>query len=71
MTIRIMFLTYKFIFTPNEITIVMTLGGFVGVIIQAFALDPLFRVFGEMKIILFSLLVAAFSLYGMLYVSGF
>ena len=49
----------------------MTLGGFVGVIIQAFALNKLFKVFGEMKIILFGLLLAAFSLYGMLYVSGF
>ena len=66
-----MFLTYKFNYTPNDIAIVMTAGGFIGVIIQAFAINLLFRVFGEMKIILFSLLVAAFSLYGLLYVSGY
>ena len=66
-----MFLTYKFNYTPNDIAIVMTAGGFIGVVIQAFAINQLFRVFGEMKIILFSLLVAAFSLYGLLYVSGY
>ncbi|WP_338448652.1 MFS transporter [Niallia oryzisoli] len=66
-----MFLTYKFNYTPNDIAIVMTLGGFAGVIVQGFALNKLFNRFGEMKIILFGLLVAAFSLYGMLYVNGF
>ena len=66
-----MFLTYKFNYTPSDIAIVMTSGGFVGVIIQVFVLNKLFRAFGEMKIILFGLLVAAISLYGMLYVSGF
>ncbi len=66
-----MFLTYKFDYSPNDIAIVMTAGGFVGVIIQAFAINRLFQMFGEMRIILFSLLLAAFSLYGLLYVSGF
>jgi len=66
-----MFLTYKFDYSPKDIAIVMTAGGFVGVIIQGFAINRLFQMFGEMKIILFSLLLAAFSLYGLLYVSGF
>jgi DHA1 family multidrug resistance protein-like MFS transporter len=66
-----MFLTYKFNFTPNDIAIVMTVGGFVGVVVQGFALNKLFDVFGEMKIILFGLLVAAISLFGMLFVSSF
>ncbi|WP_042459984.1 MFS transporter [Neobacillus dielmonensis] len=66
-----MFLTYKFHFTPNDIAIVLTVGGFVGVIVQSFALDKLFNLFGEMKIILFGLLLAALSMFGMLYVSGF
>jgi MFS transporter, DHA1 family, multidrug resistance protein len=66
-----MFLTYKFDYSPKDIAIVMTAGGFVGVIIQVFAINRLFQMFGEMKIILFSLLLAAFSLYGLLYVSGF
>ena len=46
-----MFLTYKFNYTPNDIAIVMTSGGFVGVIVQAFALNKLIKVFGEMKTI--------------------
>lgn len=66
-----MFLTYKFNYTPNDIAIVMTVGGFFGVIVQGFALNKLFETFGEMKIILIGLVAAAFSLYGMLYVSGF
>ena len=66
-----MFLTYKFNYTPSNIAIVMTLGGFVGVIIQGFAIERLFNLFGEMKIILFSLLMAAISLYGLLFVSEF
>lgn len=66
-----MFLTYKWDYTPNEIAVVMTVGAAIGVIIQAFAINQLFRLFGEMKIILFGLLLAAFSLYGMLFVHGF
>jgi len=66
-----MFLTYQWDYTPNDIAIVMIAGGGVGVLIQAFAINGLFRLFGEMKIILVSLLVAAASLYGMLFVSGF
>ncbi|HEY2421160.1 MAG TPA: MFS transporter, partial [Neobacillus sp.] len=66
-----MFLTYKFNYTPNDIAIVMTVGGFFGVIVQGFALNKLFETFGEMKIILIGLVAAALSLYGMLYVSGF
>ncbi|NWQ44568.1 MFS transporter [Bacillus sp. EB106-08-02-XG196] len=66
-----MFLTYKFNYTPNDLAIVMTVGGFIGVVVQGFALNKLFNMFGEMKIILFGLLVASISLYGMLYISGF
>ncbi|MBB6444376.1 MFS transporter [Bacillus benzoevorans] len=66
-----MFLTYKWDYTPNDIAVVLIAGSAVGVIIQAFAINHLIHLFGEMKIILLSLLVAAFSLYGMLYVHGF
>ena len=66
-----MFLTYKFNFTPNDIAIVLTIGGFIGVIVQGLVLKKLFDLFGEMKIILFGLLAAAISLFGMLYVNDF
>ncbi len=66
-----MFLTYKLHYTPNDIAIVMTVGSAIGVVVQVFAINKLIDVFGEMKIILFGLLLAAFSMYGLLYVSGF
>lgn len=66
-----MFLTYKFDFTPNDIAIVITIGGFAGVMVQGLVLNKLFDYFGEMKMILCGLLVAAISLFGMLFVNGF
>ncbi|MGE7917682.1 MFS transporter [Viridibacillus sp. NPDC093762] len=66
-----MFLTYKFTYTATDIAILMTVGGFVGVIVQGFALNKLFKKFGEMKIILFGLAVASISMLGILFVSGF
>ncbi|WP_245890139.1 MFS transporter [Rummeliibacillus pycnus] len=66
-----MFLTYKFNFTPNDIAILMTVGGFAGVIVQGVLLNRLFKRFGEMNIILVSLIVAAISMLGMIFVSGF
>lgn len=66
-----MYLTYQFDYTPSDIAIIMTVGGFVGVIIQGFAINKLITRFGEMKIIMISLIVAAFSLYGLLFVSTY
>ncbi|XTP56847.1 MFS transporter [Niallia sp. Krafla_26] len=63
-----MYLTYQFDYTPSDIAIIMTVGGFVGVIIQGFAINKLITRFGEMNIIMVSLIVAAFSLYGLLFV---
>ncbi|MBK3495383.1 MFS transporter [Viridibacillus sp. YIM B01967] len=66
-----MFLTYKFEYTATDIAILMTVGGFVGVIVQGFALNKLFKKFGEMKIILFGLAVSAISMLGILFVNAF
>lgn len=66
-----MFLTNKFDYTPNDIAIVMTVGGFIGVIVQGLLLNRLFERFGEMNIILYSLIVAAFSMLGMIFVNRF
>lgn len=66
-----MFLTNKFAYTPNDIAIVMTVGGFAGVIIQGVFLGRLFKRFGELKIVLWSLIIAAISFIGMIFVSGF
>ena len=66
-----MFLTYKFDYTATDIAIVITVGGFAGVVLQMFIIDKLFRRFGEMKVILVNLLVAAITMVLMIYVSGF
>ncbi|MDI7743781.1 MFS transporter [Lysinibacillus fusiformis] len=66
-----MFLTYKFDYAATDIAIVITVGGFAGVVLQMFIIDKLFRRFGEMKVILVNLLVAALSMILMIYVSGF
>ncbi|RHW39810.1 MFS transporter [Lysinibacillus yapensis] len=66
-----MFLTYKFAYSPIDIAIVITIGGFAGVILQMFIIDKLFKRFGEMKVILVNLLVAAATMILMIYVGGF
>ncbi|MFC5541968.1 MFS transporter [Ureibacillus suwonensis] len=66
-----MYLSEKFDYTPMDIAIVMTIGGFLGVILQLFIVDQLFKRFGEMKVILVNLIIAAISMIGMVYVSGF
>lgn len=66
-----MFLTKKFDYSPTDIAIVITVGGFLGVILQVFIINSLFKKFGEMKIILVNLLVAAISMILMIFVSGY
>lgn len=66
-----LYMNYKFSFTPEQIAIVLTAGGFVGVVIQMFMIDRLFKRFGEMQIILSSLMFAAITLFGMLFVNQF
>ncbi|KGR73732.1 MFS transporter [Ureibacillus sinduriensis] len=66
-----MFLTYKFDYTATDIAIVITVGGFAGVVLQMFIIDKLFKRFGEMKVILINLVVAAITMVAMVYVGGF
>lgn len=61
----------KFGFTPKEIAVLITVGGFVGVVVQTFVIDKLFKRFGEMKVILVNLLVSATAMIGILFVSSF
>lgn len=66
-----MYLSIKFDYTPADIAIVMTVGGFIGVILQVFVVNILFKRYGEMKVILVNLIVAAISMLGMIYISGY
>lgn len=66
-----LFLTQKFDYTPSDIAIILTVGGAVGVVIQMFVITPLFKRFGEMKVILVNLAIASIAIFSILYVSGF
>lgn len=65
------YLDHKFDYTPTDIAIILTVGGFIGVILQMFVVNKLFKRFGEMKVILVNLLVAAVMMLLVIYVSGF
>lgn len=66
-----LFLTYKFDFTPTHIAIILTAGGFMGVIVQGLLIEKIFKRFGEMRVILYSLVVAAIFTLCMIFISGF
>ena len=61
----------KYNFTPKEISVLITVGGFVGVIVQTFIINKLFKRFGEMKVILVNLLLSAAAMIGILFVNTF
>jgi DHA1 family multidrug resistance protein-like MFS transporter len=58
-------------YTPTDIAILITVGGFVGVIVQTFVVNPLFKRYGEMRVILVNLILSAFSMVGILFVHTF
>ena len=66
-----LYLNDKFQYTPFLISIIFTVGGFAGVILQLFIMNRLFNRFGEVKIILFNLVMAAVTLFLLIYVNGF
>lgn len=66
-----LYLDHKFGYTPSEIAIILTVGGFAGVVLQMFVVNKLFKRFGEMKVILVNLLLAAAMMLLVIYISGF
>lgn len=66
-----LYLDHKFGYTPLDISIILTVGGFAGVILQIFVIDKLFKKYGEMKVILVNLLLAAVMMLLVIFVSGF
>lgn len=61
----------KYGYTPSQIAVIITVGGFVGVIAQTFIINPLFKRFGEMNVILVNLVIAAIAMIGILFVDTF
>ncbi|MBB4824095.1 DHA1 family multidrug resistance protein-like MFS transporter [Sporosarcina luteola] len=66
-----LYVDHKYGYTPSQIAVLITVGGFVGVVIQTFVINPLFKRFGEMKVILFNLVLAAISMICILAVNTF
>lgn len=66
-----LYVDQKYGYTPSQIAVIITVGGFVGVFIQTFVVDRLFRRFGEMRVILVNLVVAAFSMLCIIFVNTF
>ncbi|AMO84517.1 MFS transporter [Solibacillus sp. FSL W7-1472] len=66
-----LYLDHKFGYSPSEIAIILTVGGFAGVVLQMFVVNKLFKRFGEMKVILVNLLLAAAMMLLVIYISGF
>lgn len=66
-----LYMDKHFNYSPATISIVLTFGGLAGVIVQTFFVSRLFKMFGEIKIILVNLIVAALSLFAVLFVSEF
>lgn len=66
-----LYLDYKFNYTPFDISLILVIGGIAGVVLQIFVVDKLFKKYGEMRVILVNLIVAAFSTLFIIYVSGY
>lgn len=66
-----LYVDQKYGYTPTQIAVLITVGGFVGVIVQTFVINPLFKRFGEMRIVLVNLLIAAGAMLAILFVDLF
>ncbi|WP_046176138.1 MFS transporter [Domibacillus indicus] len=66
-----LFTDRKFGFSPSDISILMVVGGLIGVIVQAFVLDRVLERFGEVRIMNVMLVVAALSMVSILFAAGF
>ncbi len=66
-----LYVDHKYGYTPAQIAVIITVGGFVGVIAQTFIINKLFKRYGEMRVILVNLVIAAFAMIGILFVNSF
>ena len=66
-----LFTDEKFGFSPWDISILMMIGGVIGVVVQSFIYDRAVERFGEVRILNSMLVVTAVSLFTMLFTIGF
>lgn len=66
-----LYVDHKYSYSPAQIAVIITVGGFVGVIVQTFVINPLFKRYGEMRVILVNLIIAAIGMIGIIFVNTF
>ncbi|QUG40928.1 MFS transporter [Psychrobacillus sp. INOP01] len=66
-----LYVDHKYNYTPQDIAVVLTVGGFIGVIVQTLVVEKLFKRFGELNVILVNLVVAAIAFLLFFIVDGF
>lgn len=66
-----LYVDHKYNYTPQDIAVVLTVGGFIGVIVQTLVVEKLFKRFGELNVILVNLVVAAIAFLLFFMVDGF
>lgn len=65
-TVYSLYVEYKYGFTSQEISVLITLGAAIGIVVQVWLIDKIVKHYGEYKTIRFSLLMAASALILML-----
>ena len=66
-----LYVDHKYGYTISQIAIIITVGGFVGTVAQMFFIGPLFKRFGEMRVILVNLVISAVAMLWILFVNSF
>ena len=66
-----LYVDHKYNYTPQDIAVVLTVGGFIGVIVQTLVVEKLFKRYGELNVILVNLVVAALAFLLFFVVDGF
>lgn len=66
-----LYVDHKYGYTISQIATIITVGGLVGTIAQTFVIGPLFKRFGEMRVILVNLVISAIGMLWILFVDSF
>lgn len=66
-----LYVDHKYGYTISQIAVIITVGGLVGTIAQTFVIGPLFKRFGEMRVILVNLVISAIAMLWILFVDSF
>ena len=66
-----LFTSEKFGFSPFDISMLIMVGGVIGVVVQSFVLNPVMERFGQIRVMNSMLMVTAISLISILFTTGF